>query len=161
MRAMPTSVGSRVRATLAWTGRVSARLGLVPATLAVAGCGAVDLQNDPPRLRSVNGVEISRFGYYDGDDPRWRFTQGEDYPIELEITDPEGNGVRVWWPWSPGGFEFDPDQTAGVWHVPEDHIPWADLVLVLEDTHRTDPRASTWYLYLWSDQGWDTGWYDE
>jgi hypothetical protein len=114
------------------------------------GCvGADPFRNEAPFLRSFNGVEVPsrETVIVAGDLPLF----GEAYPLVLEVDDPERQLVRVWFPYSQGWVDFDPDGTEGVWYVPEDPVDFAlpILVVVLEDDH--DPPARQQYVVDWSD----------
>lgn len=115
--------------------------------LFAAACAS--LPNDPPKLLSFNGVSAAdlRRGYYD--ETAFTYVPGQDFPLVIEARDPQGQDIRLWWPRQPPGWEFDPDATSGVWHVPADQGSWQDVTLILEDTHPTDPRRAEWWFSLW------------
>lgn len=123
----------------------------------LAGCGVGPFENDPPRLVSANGVEHHRMFGFPQLDPAFEAIPGEDFALTLEIDDPEGMDVRVWWPWAPGGFEFDPDATSGVWHVPAEPEPFYGVRVLLEDTHPRDPQVAEFFIPLWFWLDGDTG----
>jgi hypothetical protein len=124
-------------------------------------CGSSPFDNDPPKLKSVNGVEVGIFGQIQPEDPMVFFAEpGTDYAIELEIEDPERKPVRVWWPYQPEGWDFDPDASSGVWHVPGDGVPRNQgMQVILEDTDRQDPQIKSYYLPIFTLSG-DTGFPD-
>ncbi|TNE87687.1 MAG: hypothetical protein EP330_17585 [Deltaproteobacteria bacterium] len=128
------------------------------ALLLLAGCGPGLLQNSAPRLRSVNGVEVTRLGGVPTGDARLKYEPGEVFVIELDIRDQEGNDVSVWWPDSPRGWRFPSDDTVGEWEVPpeEEILDWNFLV-VLEDQHPRNPLTASWRIPLWRDEPLDTG----
>lgn len=105
--------------------------------LSGACAGVIPLFNEAPELVSFNGVE------------RWTEElvvrevppAGEDWEIWLEVDDPEGDAVRVWFPYSAGWVEFDPDAREGVWHVPDGGA--AALTVLLEDD-RDPPARRAW-----------------
>lgn len=103
--------------------------------------------NNPPRLVHFNGYSPRQFddAY---DDPVNEIVPGERFEFSFEVSDPEGQDVRAWWPWAPAGVVLDPDERQGYWDVPEGAFG-TDFLLILEDTHRREPRASTWWLPLW------------
>ena len=110
--------------------------------------------NDPPRLVSVNGVALER---RQGDDflPDWapelQVTLGERFEVRVELIDPDGDAVEVWWPRSPRDWSFAPDDTTGHWDVPEDWFLEAPLELILRDDDPETPRSTAYEVPLWSD----------
>ena len=123
----------------------------------LAGCGLNPFANDPVRLVSVNGIQYYRGDFEAGPyDPRWIAPMGEDFPITLVIDDPENRDVRVWWPEAPAGWEFDPDGTVGVWHVPELALPNYGVELVIEDEHG-ERQLTDVYVPIRTEAWWDTG----
>lgn len=118
----------------------------------LAGCGPGLFQNSPPRLKAVNGVEVTRLGGVPSGDPRLRYTPGTVFEIALDIQDREGNDVSVWWPDSPRGWRFPSEATVGEWDVPPEAeiLDW-QFTVVLEDDHPRDPQTATWRVPLWRD----------
>jgi hypothetical protein len=110
--------------------------------------------NDPPRLISVNDVALERV---QSDDllPDWapglRVTPGERFEVRVELVDPDGDTVDVWWPRSPRGWSFEPDATNGYWDVPSDWFLEAPLELILRDDDPETPRSTAYEVPLWSD----------
>lgn len=129
---------------------------LVP--LALAGCGPGLLQNSAPRLDAVNGVEVPRLGPIPTGDPRLRYTPGESFAIDLDVSDQEGHAVSVWWPDAPRGWRFPSEGTTGTWEVPpeEELLDW-QFTVVLEDDHAKNPLTASWRVPLWTDAALDTG----
>lgn len=90
------------------------------------------------------------------DDPALEYHPGTDFEIVLEVRDPEGDPVQAWWPWSPAGFDFDPNAARGVWHVPA--VPTnAPTTLILSDLHHTDTRSTSYYVPFARAESPDTG----
>jgi hypothetical protein len=97
------------------------------------GCfGLVPFRNEGPVLLSVNGVEpvpAPDLPGVDGlvtiEDP---IEDNSVLTLEIEVEDPEGDAVRIWFPASPYRFDFDPDERTGLLFV-EDGLPNFDLVL--------------------------------
>jgi hypothetical protein len=122
--------------------------------LAVCLGGCVWAGNNPPRVLSFNGVETERD--FDGDyfiDQDFTFAPGETVPFELEVRDPEGHDIEIWWPDAPPGFDFPHDGTSGAWEVPEDFAYrdwWFEAVIV--DTAR-EPAGTTFDLWFWAGYG--------
>lgn len=130
---------------------------LLSLCLLLVGCDADLFTNNPPVLLSFNGYDFTRRQQYLYPPPEsLHFEQGETLELSAEIRDPEHQDVRIWWPWAPQGWEFDPDGTTGVWQVPEDYNDWPRAMMILEDTNRRNPRASSYWIPLWTD---DTGYY--
>lgn len=110
------------------------------------GCGDPrPLANDPPRLLSLNGQAV-----LDPNAPIAMLTptEGDELPMVLEIVDPEGDPVTVWFPAAPPGLDFEPDETEGIWHYTEDDTLWVTLDLVLWDEHPDEPRWSQYAIHL-------------
>ena len=112
--------------------------------LALFACGDPYL-NDPPRLISVNGVDLQSAWRYGYTRPELTVQEGVDFEIDMEIRDPEGHDFRIWFPNAPVGLEFDPDETTAVWRNP-DRTFLLDVQLVMEDLHPRNPQISTEYL---------------
>jgi hypothetical protein len=72
------------------------------------------------------------------------------------LDDPENREIRVWWPQAPNGWEFDPDGTTGVWHVPDLALPNYGLELVVEDAHG-ERMLTDVYVPIRTESWWDTG----
>lgn len=105
----------------------------------LAGCvGLIPFRNEAPRLRSVNGQPLAPVDTL-GDrlDP---FEPGEPYPLSLEVWDPEGHEILIWFPDAPGQIDFPPDGTEGVLHMHD--RGFAKLWIVLEDLAH-QPRQRT------------------
>ncbi len=115
---------------------------LALALAALGGCGN-PIVNDPPELVGVNGRGADADGFWFLDAP-----EGEVVRIELEISDPEGQDISVWWPYGPPGLDFEPDETAGTWaRTSELDLDTRQLTLVLEDTGR-DIGLSEWSISI-------------
>lgn len=128
--------------------------------LALAACDGG--QNRAPVLVAVNGVDLPTgleliFGGYP-QDPAWEYAAGEPFVIDLEITDPDGDTVAVWWPYAPPGLTPDPAKHRLTWDVP---APAGDVTdtggaagaywdvnVVLDDQRADDPRRVSYYLPL-------------
>lgn len=117
------------------------------ALLGLGACKSIDpFQNDAPKVVSVNGLAYQnlfqpatpKLAYYGSD---FNVVPGADFAIDVVYDDPENRPIRVWWPNSPEGWEFDPDGTSGVWHVPDPAPPLSEIDGVLEDPVRHDPRT--------------------
>lgn len=107
----------------------------------LAACG---IGNQSPSIETFNGVEPlkSPFGatYYVRD--MLPFEPGQHLELEIEVLDPEGNDVEIWWPEAPPGFDFPHDGTTGTWDVPEDYaLPSWSFTAVVTDT-ASEPAAS-------------------
>ena len=107
----------------------------------LGGCAAgwVPFQNEPPRLLSVNdrtyeprGTLLERLPPYE---------DGEAYPLDLEVTDPEGDRVQIWFPEAPGFVDFPPDGRSGLLWVPEGTIGTLTVWVVLEDPDDPEVQA--------------------
>lgn len=110
------------------------------AALALPACGN-PIVNDPPALVSINGREADADGFWFLEAP-----EGEVVDIVLEVRDPEGQDVSVWWPYAPPGLEFDPEGFEGTWdRTGEIDLDTRQLTLVLEDTAR-DVGLSEWNI---------------
>ena len=104
------------------------------------------LLNEPPRLVRYNGLDFDTLWQL-RNPPELLAEAGEDFIIELEVRDPEGDAFRIWFPRAPPGLEFDPDETQGVWHVPEDPSNFMNgLQVVLEEVGREFPRNENYWL---------------
>jgi hypothetical protein len=130
------------------------------AVMMLAACSNLPTTNQAPRMVSVNGIEYHidpLGGGYGINGSIGAPEPGTDFAIDLDFADPEGRHVRVWWPASPAGFDFDPDATSGVWHVPEDPgAVTSEWEVVLVDTNPRDPASSVWYVPIelsWIDTG--------
>lgn len=124
----------------------------------LVACTDIPTSNEAPRLLSVNDARYEySFGGYSSWGSAGTAVPGEDLEITVVLEDPEGQHVRVWWPAAPEGWEFDPDGTTGVWHVPEDPGPVGELELLLEDT-ADDPAVSYFYVSITTSWASDTGW---
>jgi hypothetical protein len=126
--------------------------------LLFAGCFDVPASNEPPRLVSVNdAVYDYQIGGYSIQGSAGLAEPGTDLEIEVVYDDPEGQHVRIWWPAAPEGFEFDPDGTTGVWHVPEEVGAFpGEWEILLEDTGR-DPAVTSFWVPVTLSWGMDTG----
>ena len=104
------------------------------ATLAALGT-ACRSGNRAPRFMSINEVHVD----YDlaGEptvDLVLAFEPGSTLELRVEVRDPEGGAVDLWFPEAPPGFDFAPRARKGSWAVPEDLVAnWWDLVLIAED----------------------------
>jgi hypothetical protein len=124
----------------------------------LVACTNIPTSNEAPRLLSVNDAKYEyTFGGYSSWGSAGTAVPGEDLEITVVLEDPEGQHVRVWWPAAPEGWEFDPDGTTGVWHVPEDPGTVGELELLLEDT-ADDPAVSYFYVAIETSWASDTGW---
>lgn len=112
--------------------------------LFLLACGN-PLANDPPVLESVNGVPPESRRSFEIFLP----DEAVDFELVLEVSDPEGHGVRIWFPWAPPGLDFPEDGTTGVWHLAEaqDVLMDRSLYVVLEDTSR-EPARSDWHIWV-------------
>jgi hypothetical protein len=121
-----------------WVAALAALVGLV-------GCGDVrPLANDPPRLLSVNGIDVGQTGEPVVVDPPLR---DRPYDLVFEMVDPEGDDIEVWFPEAPPGLDFPPDATRGVLILPGEDIFSHDILrVVLWDDHPRDPQPSTWII---------------
>lgn len=104
------------------------------------------LGNRAPILLSVNGVEWDAARGFQGDYDAFRYSAGIPLPIVVEAEDPEGDGLVGWWPWSPPGWEMDPDGLSGVWNVPNPLTIAPQGQLILQDLHADEPRTTTIYV---------------
>jgi hypothetical protein len=127
---------------------------LTTATVLMIGCGPGLLQNSPPRLLAVNGVQVSRLSGIPSGQSELFYTPGELFTIELDIKDQEGHNVSVWWPDSPRGWRFPSDETEGEWQVPgpDELLMPTQFLVVLEDDHRTNPRTASWFVPIWTEE---------
>ena len=111
-------------------------------SLGLAACGGVG--NQPPRFLTFNGVEVEKefWGEWWVWDIRFAFWPGETIPFEVEVSDPEGQEVLLWWPKAPPGFSFPPDARSGTWEVPADFpaVFWPFTVIAQDDGE--EPEAS-------------------
>jgi hypothetical protein len=112
-------------------------------------------ENNAPKLQSVNGEEYHLFFGF-ADDSVFLVEPGTDVEVVVDAKDPEGRDLRIWWPLAPAGWEFDPDETTGVWHVPEDPLPVWSVELLIQDTNKHDPRISRYDVPFHID-GFDSG----
>lgn len=111
--------------------------------LALAGCfGLFPFRNEPPELISVNGLAVE-----DEQVTLGAVDPGGEVPLSLVVDDPEGDGVRIWFPLSLGEVDFDPDARDGVWTVPLQAEGALGLSVVLEDD-RDPPARSAWTLWF-------------
>ena len=109
-------------------------------TMLLTGCIQV-VGNQPPTLTKVNGKRHVR-------GERWFLLDvaGEsEVRLELEVHDPEGHDVLVWFPRAPAGLDFAPEDHAGTWHLDEVQIGVEELWVVLEDD-AADPSSSDWMI---------------
>ncbi len=98
--------------------------------------------NTAPVIAKVNGQKtIESFGTRSLPEAI-PITPGEDLEISIEVTDPQGGAVRLWWPRAPEGFDFPSEGTEGVWHVPEDHSGHGYVTLIAEDV-AVPPEGAT------------------
>lgn len=120
--------------------------------LLVWGCvGTQPFVNEPPRLLSVNDVEVRRAVVIATlPDPT---TPGEPYELRVEVEDPERDEVRVLFPEAPGEVRFDPDAREGVWVPPPDR-PEQTLRMYLEDDG-SPPAGQVYDLFFgpWGHSG--------
>ncbi len=115
----------------------------------LAACG--QLGNGPPSLVSVNGVDVEQEAgeaYLPTGQQALGTAPNEVFALELDVSDPDGDDVLVWFPRAPAGLAFPPDALNGVWDVP-DTWDGAPLELILEDVDPNDPRESRWFIPLW------------
>ena len=108
-------------------------------TLLLLGCSA---SNENPELLTFNGQEPrSILGILYFEDPFF-FAAGQEIPLEVEASDPDGDPVETWFAYQPPGLCFDPSGSEGVWEVPEDYeVDMVSFDLVLADD--SDPRGIT------------------
>lgn len=129
----------------------------------LGGCTNEWFQNSAPELASVNGVAVSPLAGIPEGAEALRFSPGELFEIDLEVRDPEGHTVRIWWPEAPRGWRFPSDDTRGEWEVPpaEDYfeLPTPAFTVILEDRAESRPRMSTWFIPFWTDAE-ETQWTD-
>lgn len=122
--------------------------------VAVLALGCADpFLNDPPRLVSVNGVELVRRRgelRLPARAAPLRVTPGERLWVTLELADPDGDPVDVWWPRAPVGWVFEPDAVEGYWDVPSDAAV-GPVELILRDQHPENPRTVGYDVPLWAD----------
>jgi hypothetical protein len=130
-----------------------------PALLLLAAgsvaCGGVG--NQPPIFLTFNGADVNKdfWGVW-WVDATFGFAPGDTIPFEVEVSDPEGQDVLLWWPKSPPGFDFPPDGRTGTWAVPDDFAaPWWTFTLIARDDG-DEPEASV--LTVDFGAGRDTGW---
>lgn len=136
---------------------------LAPAAALCPGCAALDFNNDRPRIEAVNGVEVQRlFGWSTlqpaaGERDAFVFEPGGSLPFTVEVRDPEGDDVALWWPYAPPGFDFAADAREGTWSVPADfaETSWTFDLLAVDDAR--DPASATLSFSCWL-RGTDTGW---
>lgn len=111
--------------------------------LLLAGCfGLYPFRNEPPELLSVNGLAPEDEEVSLGD-----VLPGEVVTLELAVDDPEGDGVRIWFPLAPGPVDFPPDAREGTYTVPWQAAGFLALPVVLEDD-RERPARSAWTIWL-------------
>lgn len=111
--------------------------------------------NAPPVVMAVNGQKtVETFGTRSLPEPI-PFSPGKDVDLSLDVNDPEGGAVVVWWPRSPPGFDFPSDGVTGVWHVPDDYANAAYLTLVVQDS--ADPPEGASLDIAFGDGSGDTG----
>lgn len=121
--------------------------------LGVLACG--QLGNAPPTLVSVNGVEVEREAgesFVPSGDPALSTLPNDVFELVLEVSDPDGDDVFVWFPRAPAGLLFPPDAREGVWTVP-DTWDGAPIEVILQDVDERDPRESRWFIPVWVDEG--------
>ena len=122
--------------------------------LLLGGCfGVLPFRDEAPVLEVFNGMVLGvrRSG---GAFPVVEEPLPEELPIELEVSDPERDQIRVWFPYISGEMDFDPDGTQGVWYPPDFDLVGGErqLVIVLEDD-RNPPARSSWTFYWEGDTG--------
>ncbi len=110
---------------------------MILATLWACG-GLIPFRNEAPRLRQINGEPLSP-----ADTLSARlspYQPGEPYELWLDVWDPEGHEILVWFPDAPGQIDFPPDHREGVIEMYDK--PLARLWIVLEDL-APEPRQRT------------------
>lgn len=112
-----------------------------------AGCiGLLPFQNEPPRLHAMNGVSPEGFDTY------LRLpavAPGVPFELTVDVSDPERDKVRVWFPYVVGEMDFDPDGVTGVWTPPDGRFYSYELRIALEDDR--DPPARSQYYVQFAD----------
>ncbi|MCB9678645.1 MAG: hypothetical protein H6737_26315 [Alphaproteobacteria bacterium] len=120
--------------------------------LALTGCfGQFPLINEPPNLVRING-RVMPTRRNQGQPTLPAYTPGQPYELTVEVSDPEGDGVQVFFPGVQGEVDFDPDARSGVWHVPETYSGWG-LTVYLRDTRKNDPAGAEWTFTFDNDSG--------
>ncbi len=117
------------------------------ALLLLFACGF--FQNTAPILVAVNEVPLADGGWLPAD-PALAYTPGEPFALRLTVDEPDGDRFRVWWPYAPGGLDFDPDGTEGVWTVPPTHGDEATFTVLIQDVRAEAPRSASWGFTLLS-----------
>ena len=117
--------------------------------------------NNPPRFQSLNGKEVKYlFGFAYLANPEEIFTAlpGESVPIDIEVSDINGDSIELLFPKSPAGWEFDSSEKSGVWHVPENPIGYYySLQALAIDEHGA---SDILFFNYGIGTAWDTGSWD-
>jgi hypothetical protein len=92
--------------------------------------------NRNPEILSFNGVEPDTLLGIDHFSRPFNFSPGSTVFLKVEAQDPDGDPLQVWFSLQPPGLVFDPDETSGVWEVPEEYI---GLNLIVSDDF--DPQG--------------------
>ncbi len=101
--------------------------------------------NGDPVVVSVNDVAIRTFLGVPFLAESLPVTGGEVLPLRVDVRDPDGDPVSLWWPWAPAGLDFPPEAREGTWTVPTDErlVPDALVLLAVDDR---DPPGTTTVL---------------
>lgn len=122
---------------------------------ALMACGGTPLQNDPPILIRLNGETIRTTPTSGGEPDGYAqlpvvLEPGGTLPLTVEVEDPEGDPVAVWFPLAPGTVAFDPLGREGTWHLPN-RAPdgsWTVIpVLQVVVGDPDEPSRRRWYQY--------------
>ena len=105
-------------------------------------------QNRPPEILSFNGEQVERAplgGLWV--DEIFFFEPGETVDLWVEVRDPDGDEVGIWFANAPPGLSFDSGDEQGIWAVPEDFHwrEWRLQLIVVDDA----PQPAGADLPIW------------
>ncbi len=122
-------------------------------------CPACSRSNRAPLFMTFMGEPVVQELF---DDPYvdrgFTFSPGETVDIDIEVRDPEGQDVELWFPQAPPGLSFEPEARKGTWNVPEDFpAAWWTLVIIAQDSGDPSGASTLRVDWLSRDTTEDTG----